>query len=346
MEEEEEETSPPLELSEGQDFNLDFLEINGIDLEKLVQDGGGEYILENISEDNVRELRNYVDNSEFKYKISYCNGNLYIKVSTWLHGFIAGQIMRVVKDFCVAADFDYNVISCWGTCDVPLHGGTQNIFQPDSSFGIPGCHSPNFVFEVFWRNHPTGNYLKFFEKIRDYFLHNDDVLIVIGIIILYPGPQPPSDHLSMVCVVYFRNHFFSVPPNHTEPLRLPIDNGLISFGTQTLTQDQRNAILEGVQSISRNPLRLHYDFVGTVCNIHNQNEETYLVRIPAELLLTANGHLIKPIRYAARVQPNPDRPPLSQAAREPGVYLVPYFPNEWLPLGFQNAPIEPPPGQP
>ena len=135
--------------------------------------------------------------------------------------------------------------------------------------------SANIVLETCFRNE---NYAQFFEHLRSFLLETDEVMVVIGIIIL--EPRAP-EMVPMVCVIYDRDHFFNPGTFHQPTI-------LASFGTISPYESSRNAIEDAAGPFGSQYLMTGVGFSAIpddILTIGTANHAIYVINIYAGYLL-------------------------------------------------------------
>jgi hypothetical protein len=158
--------------------------------------------------------------------------------------------------------------------------GGMYYYEADQSAQVDrtGHNSANIILETRFRNR-NDNYGDFFNFLRGYILNTDDVMVVLGFILL--DSAIVGAH-SMVCVVYDRDHFLNGATLH-EPTQL------ISFGNRALHGNARNAI----QTAAAGANGAAFPMTGVGINAQpdhvltgaNANNPAYIIEIDANYLL-------------------------------------------------------------
>lgn len=194
---------------------------------------GGEAFIHGLTHDEVSQLEDYCLNYYIKIKMSWINNVLYIKrplppqvAPSGIFNYALGDLNKAISSI------SSEPVDQTGSSRQRIEGGMY-YFEADASAQVDRIvhNSANVVLETTFRNR-NGNYTDFFAYLRSYLLDTNDVMAVLGYFIF--DPQEVSE-MSMVGVVYDRNHFFNPHTLH-QPTRL------ISFGNSILPDNLRNHI--------------------------------------------------------------------------------------------------------
>jgi hypothetical protein len=240
---------------------------------------GGQAFVPGVTEEQVAQLVNQLESDHTNIRLSFVRNVLYIKKPTGPHEAPSHVFGSSIHDLNVAISGNglFPIMNTLSSRQY-LYGGI-NFYEADCSAKVEriGHQSANIVLETRFRN-LTENYEEFFDHLRSFLLDTEDVMVVIGIIILEPYAPAMAP---MVCVVYDRDRFLNNATFH-QPSRL------ISFGAIPLHGNSRNAI-----ELAAGPFGVRFPMVGVgispipenVLNVGNANNAMYVIEIEANFLL-------------------------------------------------------------